>query len=635
MKIKIFIIIILSIFVVLPKLAPAQEEQFDKYGGRAEVKGRATGFFHTQEINGRWWIITPEGNAFWSIGMYCVRFSGIPEKVTDKRPYQEACRKKYGSEGEWAKAAKIKLKDWGFNTIGDWSSESTYKEGLDRKHAPLAYVIGIDLSRKADNVIAKGAYGYFPDVFSDRFKQSVRSAMKYRFEHQPYLIKDPWLLGYFLADEPSWYGSKQRRGALSDDFIALDGDKPGKIAWVDFVKTIYSDIGALNNSWGTDLKSFDDLAAVKKIPINENSKKDNLLFFKVIAEEFSMILHNTLREFDKNHMILGTRPSRLYPELVEASAKYSDIFSTSSYGLNQGYKVNPNFKETVDKMYENAGRPIMLGVIITAEDAGLPYGMMRTQKDRGISYWRYMAEVAAHPAIVGMHWFQYFDPPKRCYDKMAGNWGLVNEKDEPYEDAVKLIAQANKLVYSYALGLTADMPKFEGIFERGKTQAQGILKEQGEKPEIKIANAGFEKGKDNWSLQTWKGKSRVSINSQVRHSGKNALKIEGGPDEGWDSVGAAVQKPDFVLLPHYEYKLSSWIKTDKVENDAFVRIKIKYKSGGEDYFKVTPVYETKDWTLVEAKFTPKSENTVDYLSCQLNGRGTAWFDDIKLEVIKQ
>ncbi|PIQ89473.1 MAG: hypothetical protein COV72_02910 [Candidatus Omnitrophica bacterium CG11_big_fil_rev_8_21_14_0_20_42_13] len=633
MKLKILIAAL--IFAIMPNFTHAQNEQFDKYGGWAGLAGEKTGFFHTEEINGKWWIITPEGNAFWSIGMYCVRISGIPEEGAKKRPYKEASLAKYGSEGEWAKITKLRLKNWGFNTIGDWSSESIYKEGLDRKHAPLAYVIGIDLPRKADNVIAKGAYGYFPDVFSEKFKESVKKSMQERFKNQPYLINDSWLLGYFLADEPSWYGSKQRRGALVNDFIALSGDTPGKTAWVNFVKKLYSDIRALNNSWNTGFNSFDDLYNIKKIPINENSEKDNLLFFKLIAEEFSRILHDTLREFDANHMILGTRPSRLYPELVEASSKYSDIFSTSGYGFNQGHTISKNFKESMDKMYENAGKPIMLGVIITAEDAGLPYGMVGTQKDRGVSYWRYMAEVAKHPAIVGMHWFQYFDPPKKCYDERAANWGLVNQKDEPYEEAVKLIAQANKMVYAYALGLSTFKPEFDSLFSLKKENSQEIPKGELKEITIPIKNSGFEKGKEAWKLQAWKGNSKAALDSKVKHSGRMSLKIEGGEGEGWDSIGVATQKPDLVLLPGYDYKLSAWIKANAVESEAFVRIKTKYKNGETAYFKALPVYGTKDWNLVEAKFSPKSENAIDYLVCQLTGGGTAWFDDISLTVMTE
>jgi len=33
------------------------------------VRGDATGFFHTQKIDDRWWLVTPEGNGFFGIGL--------------------------------------------------------------------------------------------------------------------------------------------------------------------------------------------------------------------------------------------------------------------------------------------------------------------------------------------------------------------------------------------------------------------------------------------------------------------------------------------------------------------------------------------------------------------------------------
>ena len=221
---------------------------------------------------------------------------------------------------------------------------------------------------------------------------------------------------------------KGRRGSLSDDFIALDSSKPGKQAWVEFIKSRYQTIGDLNNAWNTNYKSFDDLLSINKIKDEQNVEKDKLGFLEVIAEEFSKVLAQSLRQYDKNHMILGSRPSRLYPEVVEGIGKYCDIFATSAYDLNKGYSIDRKFDETINEIYQYAKKPIMLGVLITGQDAGLPYGMVKTQHDRGISYWRYMAKIASNPTIVGVHWFQYFDPPVHCYDAEAANWGLVNEK---------------------------------------------------------------------------------------------------------------------------------------------------------------------------------------------------------------
>ena len=41
----------------------------DKYGGMSRIHFEATGFFRIEYTNGRWWLITPEGNAFLSFGL--------------------------------------------------------------------------------------------------------------------------------------------------------------------------------------------------------------------------------------------------------------------------------------------------------------------------------------------------------------------------------------------------------------------------------------------------------------------------------------------------------------------------------------------------------------------------------------
>src|SRR5262249_58630491 len=45
----------------------------DRFGGLERSGGfRATGFFRTERRDGRWWLITPEGNGFFSIGIDAV-----------------------------------------------------------------------------------------------------------------------------------------------------------------------------------------------------------------------------------------------------------------------------------------------------------------------------------------------------------------------------------------------------------------------------------------------------------------------------------------------------------------------------------------------------------------------------------
>jgi len=259
--------------------------------------------------------------------------------------------------------------------------------------------------------------------------------------------------------------------------------------------------------------------------------------------------------------------------------------------------------------------------------------MLKTQKDRGISYWRYFAKVASNPNIVGLHWFQYFDPPKKCYDPMASNWGVVNDVDEPYEEAVNFISQANKMVYAYALGLSDFSPGFDNFFSKEDKNRLKIQDGSLKNVIIPLKNPDFEYGEEGWSLQAWKGKSKVLIDSSTKYAGLKSLKIEGGPDESWGSVGVGVQySPSFILKPDYQYKLSARIKTKNVEDSAFVRIKVKYKTGEAGYFETPGVYGDKEWEIAEVIFTPRDDNEVEYIGAELVGKGLAWFDNITLEV---
>ena len=79
------------------------ETEYDIYGGWQKLQGKKTGFFHTEKISGKWWIVSPEGNAFFSKGVNSVH---PPEKES--------------FSGQGASQAVEWLKSWGMNTAGCW-----------------------------------------------------------------------------------------------------------------------------------------------------------------------------------------------------------------------------------------------------------------------------------------------------------------------------------------------------------------------------------------------------------------------------------------------------------------------------------------------------------------------------------
>ena len=45
----------------------------DEWGGwSAGPQLKATGWFRTEKLDGRWWLVTPSGHRFWSVGLDCV-----------------------------------------------------------------------------------------------------------------------------------------------------------------------------------------------------------------------------------------------------------------------------------------------------------------------------------------------------------------------------------------------------------------------------------------------------------------------------------------------------------------------------------------------------------------------------------
>ena len=54
-----------------------------------------------------------------------------------------------------------------------------------------------------------------------------------------------------------------------------------------------------------------------------------------------------------------------------------------------------------------------------------------------------------------------------------------------------------------------------------------------------------------------------------------------------------------------------------------------------EYYETGSLETTDDWQHVQKEFLVPEDANVEYLACQLVGKGTAWFDDISLEEIKE
>ena len=162
------------------------------------IASSAGDYFQAKQVDGRWWLIAPDGSRFISKGVTTVQFSQDRILNTEVSPYGDTNKAKYGTAEAWRTAVAGRLLDWSFNTLGAWSDakvSSAAKNGRRLAYAPiLNFGSAFVASRQNGNAWLKGV---FPDVFDPNFKKSamehavkIVSPLK---ESSKYMYIDKWL----------------------------------------------------------------------------------------------------------------------------------------------------------------------------------------------------------------------------------------------------------------------------------------------------------------------------------------------------------------------------------------------------------------------------------------------------------
>ncbi len=414
---------------------------YDRFGGWTELKGEPTGFFHVERINGKWWLVDPEGNVFISKGVNHVSFTADHCPALGYSPYGRVSEERYGNAETWAKTTVERLRSWNFNTIGAWSSSATF-------HQEMPYTVMLNLGARAGASWTKGT---FPDVFSREFSNAVNEIAERECEKRS---DDPYLIGYFTDNELRWGPDWRSPKTLLEDYLSLPSDSPGRKKLIDFIKEHYESVDELNRAWGIQINSFEELASISKVPNrSERFFIDSLHFLKVIAERYFEVCEEAIRRYDPNHLILGCRFAGYAPSpVIEGMTGHVDVVSFNNYDFEP-----PVVK--LNEIYDITGVPIMITEFsFKAMDSGLPNTRgagqpVQTQKDRADCFERYVTKLMKLPFVVGYHWFEYVDEPAQGrFDGENSNYGLVNIKDEPWETLTERMRSVNATAEEIHLG---------------------------------------------------------------------------------------------------------------------------------------------------------------------------------------
>lgn len=399
------------------------------------MKSKKRGFFHTEFINDKWWLIDPKGNLFLSKGICNINFCGDKIWQREHSPYNENIIKKYGDREKWLEEVSKRFKNWKFNSLGAWCCERELRK-------KIAYTEILDIAQEAARKYI-WASGDFPDVFAPEFEKVADEICQKQCLPKK---NDSLLIGYFTDNELHWQPDWRSSDSLLSFFLKLPRGTAGFIKAEKFLKNM-------------DRKR------------KEVTKKDELEFLKIVAKRYFQICFESIKRYDPNHLILGCRfgevpqgegHSPLPHEIFESMQPFVDIFSYNCYYLVKNLEDEQKLNGILQEYIEQFKKPILITEFsFLGADSGYPTkwpqndntypkpGILEvqlpTQTARARALEQYIMALLKNTNIVGYHWFQYVDYPfeGRNNDGVAANFGLVKIDDEPWEKLAETFQKVN------------------------------------------------------------------------------------------------------------------------------------------------------------------------------------------------
>lgn len=439
-----------------------------RWGGSARIRFAATGFFRTQHDGKRWWLVDPEGGAFWSTGLCCVSplveaaIGGLdhllPWKPNESAQWADARRlrlegpnsgsginflaanfiRAFGPESwrrEWRKLTARFLRKRRFNTIGNWSEWELGREAGLPYTRPLRDIESLPVPKISRD---------FPDVFHPDFLTACAEWAEQLCETRD----DPAFIGYFICNEPTWSIARQTPAA---GMLVHTDSAASRASFAEWLRFRYANENALAAAWGGPDLTFARVAAGRweRLPETTAFLEDTQVYSAVMVSHLFDSLAAACRTVDPHHLNLGGRFAHVPPAWMLPSLGSFDVFSFNSYSK----KPRPAGGDIAAVL----NRPVLIGEWhFGASDTGFPAAGLEsvaTQIDRGLAYRHYLEAHAAEPWCVGVHWFTLYDQSALGrFDGEPYNCGFLDVCHQEQTVIAQAAQASHDIVYPIASG---------------------------------------------------------------------------------------------------------------------------------------------------------------------------------------
>lgn len=404
----------------------AAEPKISEYGGRLDRQTDATGFYYVKQVDGRWWIVDPEGYLMFNVAVVSVVPGDSPNELI-------GMDEKYGGISGWPEATTDILKNkLYFNGVGAWSLTGMLKN----VESPLAMTeivyflktymsrLGLEYSPGGNTSFDAGAFNVFDPDFVDFCDEFAAENMP-RFKDNPYFL--------------GWMSDNELPGGthMLDTALSLDPSNP---------KNVYTYTAAwefLKQYTGKERPNFKDITDVMREDYED-----------FVYDRYFSVIKAAIKKYDPNHLYLGCRftsDGYMSRGTMTAAGRHCDIITMNYY-----HAWTPD-SYLMSDWYEWSGKPfIVTEWYAMAYDSGLPCNSgagfrVYTQKDRGKFYQNFALKMMETKHCVGVHWFKYLDNDPdatwRDNSNIDGNKGIFSISFDLWTELTDEMAELNRQIY--------------------------------------------------------------------------------------------------------------------------------------------------------------------------------------------
>ncbi len=378
------------------------KSEYDVYGGisNANLAGTATGYFHTETIGGRTYVIDPLGNPYFAVSVNQLNLG-------DTENQKEYSLSAFETENAYFDAVTTALKETGINTA--FVSDDAALLGVNNGLNVVVGVSGIGsyMTKLGRTQVREGEYPYNNtlNVFDPDFEKLVNSRNKELIEKNGYATEKK-LLAY-SADNELPAGD-----TILERYLTLDPD-------------VYENIFSYHTAWTWLARRMNTLNPSLDAYRNSAEKAAiNSEFLSFLYSHYYKTVKASIRAVDKNHMYLGSRAfdtCKTDEGYLRAAGYHLDLITLNLYdGLNPS-------TSTLSGIYRYSGKPFIVteffakGLdaidangykLANSTGAGI---LVYTQEDRASYYESYVLNLLECGSCVGWSWYRFRDNDQSLY----------------------------------------------------------------------------------------------------------------------------------------------------------------------------------------------------------------------------